>query len=236
MRSNQKTLVALVSAVLAVAPTSVALSQQGNDQNGGGRGGDRDPCNAVAAAIGGAVLGALLGGGKHRAGGAAIGAAAGAAGCLAVNYHARQVKTAQQVNQEFQNAHGGQPPVHATVVRYETRFDPTDKVQAGGSSNLSSYIEVAAGADGVQPVIEEEITLYDPDGKALKTVRKPANAAGATGGFQTQFSFTMPAGVMQGVYPFKTALYVNGTQVQGATATLQVVKSERAVTDLSLPS
>jgi hypothetical protein len=183
-----------------------------------------DPCNATAAAIGGALIGALLAGKNNRGVGAVAGGAIATAGCMAVNYRAAQVKTAQQVNQEYLRRNGSLPE-HATLVRYDTRFEPSDKIRAGGSSNLLSYIEVAQGSDGVRPKIEEEITLYGPDGKPLKTVRKQPNQGGSAGAFQGQFAFQMPEGVPQGVYPFKTALFLNGGQVSSSQAGLQVVLS-----------
>src|SRR3974390_1880807 len=112
-----KSLVTPICALLVAAQMSTAVSQQPNPQSG------HDPCKATAATIavlGGAVLGGLLGGKQHRAGGAAIGAAAAGVACLAVNYHAKQVRTAQQVDEDFRNAHAGQAPTHPTVVKYET--------------------------------------------------------------------------------------------------------------------
>lgn len=199
----------------ATAPNGQYLQQQVNS--------GAEPCNALAASVGGAILGALLGGSKNRAAGAVAGGAIGAAACLAVNYRATQVKSAQQVNQEFQRTNGGLLPDHATVVRFDSRFDPTNTVRPGGSSNLVSYIEVAQGRDGVQPNIEEEVTLFGPDGTQLKRVRKAASSGGTAGAFQTQFSFAMPQGIPQGVYPFKTALYLNGQMVKDGQAQLQVV-------------
>ena len=75
---------------------------------------------------------------------------------------------AQQVNKDFQSINGGALPEHATVVPYATRFDPIDRIQAGGSSSLSSDIKVVDGTDGVHPNLEEEITLFGPDGQPLK--------------------------------------------------------------------
>lgn len=43
------------------------------------------------------------------------------------------------------------------------------------------------------------------------------------GGFNNTFQVPMPVGVPEGVYPVKTALYVNGTKVRTNNAKLQIV-------------
>jgi len=187
-----------------------------------------DPCNTAGAAVLGALAGALLGGRNHRLAGAAAGGGLGALACLAYNYHSQQVKSSQQVAAEFESQHQGQLPAQATISRYETRFDPSNQIHPGAGANLDSLIEVVPGADGQAPVVEEEINMYGPDGKLLRTARKPANSNGQAGAYQTQFTFKLPEGVPQGVYAFRTSLYLNGSKVQEGGADLQVVMTDRA--------
>ncbi len=215
MKISAAALTTFACAAMIVCTSDAALAQSQ------GQAPADPPCNTVASALGGALLGALLGGKGHRAGGAAIGGALAGAACMAVNFRSKQVKTAQQVDADYARNNGGTTPTQATLVRFDTRFEPTDRIQAGGTSNLNSYIEVADGTDGVHPNLEEEITLVSPDGKPLKTVRKPATAA--AGGFLTQFSLTLPQGVTQGVYPIHAALYMNGQKVSETDTGLQVV-------------
>jgi outer membrane lipoprotein SlyB len=224
MRILAKVVPATLIFVLFSATTAPVQSQQ---QFGGQ--GDSQPCNTPVAAIGGALIGALLGGRKHRVAGAAVGGAVGAVACVAVNYHSKQVKSAQQVNQEFKGANGGELPMHAAVVRYETRFDPVARIQQGGSSSLDSYIEVAEGTDGAQPIVEEQITLIGPDGKQIKSIRKQASGGATAGAFETQFAFTMPQGVVEGDYQFQTQLLLNGQDVRNTTLSLQVVAGSNTV-------
>src|SRR5271167_682048 len=129
MCAHSKVALTILCAALALVVAPANSQQTGAPQSAPAS----VTCNTAAAAIGGALLGSLLGGKKNRVAGAAIGGSFGAAACLAVNYHARQTKSAQQVNQEFQQAHGGSLQPHATLVRYDTKFDPTDRVQPGGS-------------------------------------------------------------------------------------------------------
>jgi hypothetical protein len=220
-----KSLANIICAASSAALLFCASSQAGAQQQGQQPSSDQ-PCNTVATAIGGALLGALLGGKGHRAGGAAIGGTLGGAACMAINFRAKQIKTAQQVNDDYLRNNGGAMPTQATVVRFDTKFEPTARIQAGGSSNLNSYIEVADGSDGLRPTIEEEITLISPDGKPLKTIRKPAAQAPGGGGFLTQFSLSLPQGVSQGVYPIQAALYMNNQKVSESSTNLQVVLSE----------
>ncbi|SCC92489.1 putative Plasmid pBRH01, complete sequence [Thiomonas sp. X19] len=184
--------------------------------------GNVQTCNPIAAALGGALVGALLGGSHDRAAGAAAGGLLASAACMAVNYHARQVKTAQQVDQEWQ-AQNGTLPEHATLTRYETKLEPSATVRGGGETNLVSYIEVAEGQDHRPPVVEQIIALYGPDAKLLKSVRKTPSASASAGAFQSDFSLTLPQGVPQGVYTIQSAVYVNGAMARTAVSELQVV-------------
>lgn len=57
----------------------------------------------------------------------------------------------------------------------------------------------------------------------LQTVRKPVSATNGSGAFKGGFSIPLPEGVPQGLYPIKTALYLNGRRVAGQDNKLQVV-------------
>jgi hypothetical protein len=183
------------------------------------------PCNTGGVAVGAALLGALLGGKHHRAEGAVVGGAVGAISCMAVNYHATQVKTARQASQDYQSANGGVLPAHAAVVSYQTRLDPATAVQPGVESKLVSDIEVTQGTDGVQPSIEQQFSLIDPEGKTQKTFRKGASQSASAGAFQTSVAINLPKGVKEGTYQFSTSLYVNGQQVRETQVPMQVVAS-----------
>jgi len=179
-------------------------------------------CNPGIAAGVGALIGGLLSSGSDRLRGAAFGAGIAALACLAVNYSSKQVKSAQQVNQEYKATHG-QEPERTTVTKYENSFQPGSVVQSGKPLQVSSNIEIAQGRDNVSPVVEEELVLYRPDGQEAYRLRKPSNAGQGAGGFSTTFSFTLPVGIPQGQYPVKTAVYLNGTKAVDRDAILQIV-------------
>ena len=213
--SSRRLLALAVAASLAVS----GCAAPGDGQPAAAMGGD---CNPALAAGLGAVVGSLLGGGKNTLRGAALGSGVAALACVALNYQAQQVKTAKQVQDEYKAAHRGTLPEQATLVRYDTTFSPTS-VRGGQKAQTASYIEVAPGTRDMTPKVEEELTLYKPDGSLLQTVRKPVSATNGSGAFKGGFSIPLPEGVPQGLYPIKTALYLNGKRVAGQDNKLQVV-------------
>jgi hypothetical protein len=181
-------------------------------------------CNPGIAAVAGGVLGAVVTGGNRLAG-TAIGAGIGALICAAVDYEAKQIKTAQQAQADYRAGHNGRVPEQAAVVTYTTSF-AHPSISAGDKATLNSYIEVAKGRqDAADPVIEEEATIYKPDGTIAKSVRKPVAKTASAGAFSSSFTIPMPQGVPQGAYPVKSTLYVNGNEVAQRSVTLQVVAS-----------
>lgn len=180
-------------------------------------------CNTPAVAVIGAIMGGLLGGDKNRLGGAAIGAGIASLACTAFNYHTAQTKTSHQIQEDYKTQNGGQLPGQLLVTRYETKIAPSEQVRPGSKTTLNSYIEVVNTTSGPIPTIEEEVILFDPDGKQITKSRKVVNQNGDTGAFNTSFSFTLPEGIKQGVYPIKTAVLLNGQQANIGQATLQVV-------------
>ena len=192
-------------------------------------------CNPLVTGGIGAAIGALAGGSKNRGTGAAAGAAIGALACVAYNYYAKQTKTAQQVTNEYKAKNKGALPAGATVTRFNVQVAPTAKVQAGNAVNVASNIEVVPGTGNPSPSIEQEITLFSPDGAQAGKARKPASEAGAGGGgFETSFKFSLPQGVPQGVYPVKSQLFVDGKPAAGTDTRFQVVVAPDGSSQLAL--
>src|SRR3954463_13215888 len=211
------------AAVIALAAfaTGCATQKGGSAPTADTLSGD---CNPLITGGIGAAIGALAGGSKNRGTGAAAGAAIGALACVAYNYYARQTKTSQQVTNEYQAKNKGALPASATVTRFNVQVAPTAKVQAGNAVNVASNIEVVPGTGNPTPRIEQEITLFSPDGAQAGKARKPANQAGTGGGaFETSFKFSLPQGVPQGIYPVKSQLYVDGKPAAGTDTRFQVV-------------
>lgn len=193
-------------------------------------------CNPLVTGGIGALLGAIAGGRKHRTEGAVVGAGIGALACIAYNYHTRQTMSAQQVSEEYKAQHKGTLPAEATVTRFDMHVTPASAVQAGNAVTIASDIEVVPGAKDPLSSLEQEITLFSPDGKKAGKARKPATQEGGGGGFETSFKMTMPQGVPQGVYPVKSQLYVNGRLAASTDANFQVVVAPGGVITAFIPS
>ena len=151
---------------------------------------DSAECNAGGAALVGALLGAAVAKGNNRVRGAALGAGLASLACAAVNYSARQTKSASQVQQEYRTANNGLLPDLNRVTRYETAMDGGGRIRPGGQLSVLSTIEVVQGRNDRPPVLEEEIVLQRPDGKEVRN-RKRATENGG-GAFNTSFMMKMP--------------------------------------------
>jgi hypothetical protein len=208
-----------ISVVIALFATGCATPGGGGNQASVGA---SDQCNPGIAALAGAAVGGLLAQGNNRVRGAALGAGLASLACVAWNYNVKQTKTAEQVQTEYKAANLGQLPERSKVTRYETRFDPSAKVPPGGKLTVVSLIEVVQGSKDQKPLLEEELTLVRPDGSEVKS-RKKANENQGAGAYMTSYSMTMPTGVPQGVYPVKTALFMNGVKVASKDMSMQVV-------------
>ena len=214
--------VKILALLLTGSLTLGGCATPGGD-SGAPAGSESGGCNTGIAAAVGAVAGALIGGGNDTVKGALIGGAVGALACVAYNYHVRQVKSAQQVQEDYRAAHQGKLPQDTVVDRYETRFSPA-VIKPGEKTELVSYVQIVQGQDSPTPLVEEAATLYAPNGKALKTLRKQVNQDAASGAFQSTFALALPSGVPQGRYRMDTVLYLNGKEVAKRNTHLQVAR------------
>ena len=212
---------AAATTLLAVALASAAIPRNGMSATAADAfSGD---CNPIVTGVIGGVLGALIGGRSSRGAGAAIGAGVGALACMAYNYSTSQTKSSEQVENEYKAANSGTLPTATTVTRFDANVNPNTNVQAGTAVDVKSQIEVVPGTNDPQPKVEQEIALFAPDGKQTATARKPAAQTSGGGAFETNFKFTMPQGVPQGVYPVKSQVYVNNEPAANTETRFQVV-------------
>lgn len=215
---------------LMLVPLSVALALSGcattngtGVANGGG-----DPCNAWATGAIGAVVGGLLArNSSHAAVAALAGAAVGAATCAAINSHARQVRTAQAVEDEYRQRNAGRLPAAPRVLAYNTRVEPATPVPAGEKVQIRSSISVVSGA--TQPVreVREELVLLDTAGNEFQRAQKVVSQDGNGGEYENTFNFAFPQGVSQGVYGVETKLYVNGREMSKQQNRLRLAIDDR---------
>lgn len=216
--------VKVVAATVITSMTLFGCATPG--ESGSSASNETTECNTAVVAGIGAVVGGLLGGGKNTLRGAAIGAGLGALACVAFNYNSRQVKSAQQVEDEYKAAHKGSLPERTTVTRYDTKFQPAT-IKAGEKAVLTSNIEVVKGRNSAAPVIEEEATLLKEDGRVITHARKKVAESPAGGAYSGSFTIPMPAGSPEGIYTLKTALFVNGEKSGAHNTKLQVLTASR---------
>lgn len=215
---------------VTIAAIAAGILASGCVTNQGSPGSARAPqdtqageCNMALAAGAGALLGGLLAKGNNRVRGAALGAALGAGACLAWDYHAKQTKTASQVQDEYRRANRGALPGESKVTHYDTRMSPSTRIAPGEQVTVISDIEIVQGSRDYQaPQLEEEVVIVRPDGKEIRT-RKQANPGDYAGGYRTSYTLRMPEGVQPGIYPVRTSLYLNGRPVETRRADIQVV-------------
>ena len=234
LKQMAKPLVAMlvVSSMLAGCAAPGGPGATGNTTTAGTEAASGE-CNTAMLAGIGAVVGGLLGGGNNTVRGAALGASLGALACVALNFQSQQVKTSQQVQADYKVANKGKLPEQSTLVKYETGFTPSS-VRPGQKAQTNSYIEVAAGTRDPNPLVEEELSLYKPNGELIKTVRKVVSSNNGSGAYKGGFSIPMPEGVPQGIYPVRTALYLNSKRVGGQDVKLQIVQRQAPASELQL--
>ncbi|HZW26236.1 MAG TPA: hypothetical protein VFF26_12195 [Gallionella sp.] len=180
--------------------------------NGGGGGGDQAGMNeCMMAALIGGIAGAAIND-NNRAAGAAVGAALGALACVIVTANTTQTKQEAEVQSAYKKAHRGTLPANIVVDKYQTSV--SQNVTIGKPFRTDSEVVVIPGKN--QPVnkVEEQITMFDPSGKQFKQGKKTLAESGG-GAWNNSFTATLQPGVPQGVYPIKTALFVNGNLVKG---------------------
>jgi hypothetical protein len=207
------TVIAAVMCFSGCATSGGTLGGTSSSEDGG--------CNPAATALLGAIIGAAIDK-NNRARGAALGGAAGGLSCVAWNYKVNQVKTAEQLNQQFKVSNNGTLPREARVISYSASPQPSSRIAPGNPIVVDSRIGVVDGVDGKKPIVEQEIVVIH-DGKVVSRARKAANLGLGAGEYQTSFQVNLPRGVPQGNYPVQTTVFLNGQPVQRQSLTFQVV-------------
>lgn len=129
---------------------------------------------------------------------------------MIIGYTSQQTRSDKEVSDEYVKENGSLP--RYTVARsYRSELLPGPAVSPGTRVTVRSYIEIIPGNTGHSTRIEEKLTIWDNEDNtiALKSMTKEAgkNSGGA---FQSEFSFTLPEGLPQGVYPVTTDLMLDG--------------------------
>lgn len=141
---------------------------------------------------------------------------------MIIGYTIEQVRSDDEVAEEYEQEHGDLP-VNTRVASYRTEIQPGTSVSPGTEVKVRSWIEVVPGRSGDKPTIEEKLTIWDNEDNsvALKSMTKAAGKRG--GAFTGEFTFSLPEGLPQGVYPVSTDLMLNGERVGDEKHGLQLV-------------
>jgi len=158
----------------------------------------------------------------------AIGIAAKLIYDMVVEYRSKQTNDEEQVVDRYLKEHG-QLPQDPVLVNYESTITPGEVVSAGNEVSIQSKLEVVRSAASRNVDIQEKITIYDNEdnSKELKSLTKVVNQnTNNSGAFENAFTFKLPKGMPQGVYPVKTTVIVDGVPFQPVNSQMQLVYSD----------
>lgn len=144
---------------------------------------------------------------------------------MVIKHRSERIAEESQVEAEYKTKNKNLP-VEPTATEYVTKTLPGNIVEPGKEVIVQSDIVVVPGTKQKTALIEERIAIYDNEDntKELKNFTKPVNEETKRGGrYQNEFSFTLPEGLPQGVYPIKTELLLNGKVVNNSNNDIQLV-------------
>jgi len=162
----------------------------------------------------------------------AVGIAAKLIYDMVVDYQSKQINAEDEVVDRYVKIHKKLPD-EPVLVNYESSIRPGEVVSAGNDISIESKLEVVRSAASRTVDIQEKITIYDNDdhSKELKSLTKVVNDESKTSGaFENQFTFKLPKGMPQGIYPVKTEVIVDGKAHQPVNSQMQLVYIDSSVT------
>ncbi|WP_444994792.1 hypothetical protein [Aliikangiella sp. IMCC44359] len=149
---------------------------------------------------------------------------------MVIDSRTKQMTSEDKVIDEYKKAHK-QLPQEPILLSYTSDIKPGQVVSAGNKVSIVSSLQVVPGTHSKKVNIEEKITIFDNEdhSKALKSLTKPVNKETKSGGaFENEFTFTLPRGMPQGIYPIKTVVIVNGKAFEPQDNQMQLVLEESA--------
>ena len=144
---------------------------------------------------------------------------------MIIEHRSKKLADENGVATQYKNEHENLPQQPLASV-YTTSTVPGSVVQAGKKVVIQSDIVVVPGSEQEVTLIEERLSIFDNEdnSKELKSLTKAVNDdTKRAGHYSNEFSFTLPQGLPQGVYPIKTALLLNGEAVKTSSNDIQLV-------------
>ena len=153
---------------------------------------------------------------------------------MIIEQRAKKVSDEERVITDYKNNHDSLPdkPQAAT---YTTSTLPGSVVQPGKKVVIQSDIVVVPGREQKETLIQERLAIFDNEDntKELKSLTKDVNDDTKRGGrYTNEFTFTLPEGLPQGVYPIKTTLILNGEEKETISNNLQLVLQVNSAGDM----
>lgn len=157
-------------------------------------------------------------------GSSTLGSGLGALVCPIYSYFAQQTSPPVVVNNEYLK-NNAQLPEQARLMSYRVRVAPTGAANGGNEFKVTSDIKVVGSLRDAKLLIEEETTLFAPNGgkRPLKTARKVANEKREAGAYRTVFSVKLPPDAPLGAYPVRSVVYLNGKAIAKRDSVFKVV-------------
>jgi hypothetical protein len=144
---------------------------------------------------------------------------------MVVDYQSKKITDEAVVTRQYKAEHDELPEQPIASV-YKTTTLPGNVVQPGKKVVIQSDMVVVPGREQKNTLIEEQIVIFDNEDntKELKSLTKIVNEDTKRGGhYANEFSFTLPEGLPQGVYPIKTTLSLNGKTAKASSNDIQLV-------------
>lgn len=144
---------------------------------------------------------------------------------MIIEHRAKKVADEERVVTDYKAKHENLPEKAVASV-YSTSALPGSVVQPGKKVIIQSDIEVVPGREQPQTIIQERLAIFDNEdhNKELKSLTKDVNEETKRAGrYTNEFTFTLPEGLPQGVYPIKTTLILNGEETETINTDLQLV-------------
>lgn len=144
---------------------------------------------------------------------------------MIIEQRAKKVSDEERVITDYKNNHDVLPD-KPQAAAYTTSALPGSVVQPGKKVVIQSDIVVVPGREQKQTLIQERLAIFDNEDntKELKSLTKDVNEDTKRGGrYTNEFTFTLPEGLPQGVYPIKTTLILNGEEKETIDNNLQLV-------------
>lgn len=153
---------------------------------------------------------------------------------MIIEHHAKKVADEDGVVTDYKTQHDSLPEKPQASV-YSTSALPGSVVQPGKKVVIQSDIVVIPGREQKETRIQERLAIFDNEDntKELKSLTKDVNEGTKRAGHYTnEFTFTLPEGLPQGVYPIKTTLILNGEEKETINNDLQLVLEINSVGEM----